>query len=50
MFIEMSALIDSGEASPEALGAIGARYGLQVDPAGTGRIAAEHGLATALPE
>ena len=50
MFVEMSALIDSGEASPEALGEIGARYGLQVDPDGTASIAAEFGLATALPE
>jgi mannose-6-phosphate isomerase-like protein (cupin superfamily) len=48
-FIELAALINSGQASPEAIGALNSAYGLHVDPAGTARIAAEHSLVTALP-
>lgn len=49
-FIEMAALIDSGDAGPETLATLSAAYGVQVDPAGTARLAAEHRLVTALPE
>jgi len=49
-FVELAALISSGEASPETIAALNNGYGLQVDPAGTASIAAEHRLVTATPE
>jgi len=49
-FVELAALISSGQASPQSIGALNSAYGLQVDPDGTASIAAEHRLVTALPE
>jgi mannose-6-phosphate isomerase-like protein (cupin superfamily) len=49
-FVELAALFGSGQASQEAITALNAEYGMRVDPEGTARIAAEHGLVTALPE
>jgi hypothetical protein len=46
----VAALITSGQASPQAIGALNTAYGLQIDPDGTASIAAEHRLVTALPE
>jgi mannose-6-phosphate isomerase-like protein (cupin superfamily) len=48
-FVELAALIDSGQAGPQAIEALNSAYGLQFDPAGTASIAAEHRLVTALP-
>jgi mannose-6-phosphate isomerase-like protein (cupin superfamily) len=49
-FVELAALIGSGNASPEAIAALNSDYGLHVDPDGTARIAAEHRLITAIPD
>jgi mannose-6-phosphate isomerase-like protein (cupin superfamily) len=49
-FVEMAALISSGQASPEAIGALNFAYGLQVDPERTASIAAEHHLVASPPE
>jgi hypothetical protein len=49
-FVELAALVSSGQASPQAIGALNPAYGLQVDPDGTASIAAEHRLVTALPQ
>jgi mannose-6-phosphate isomerase-like protein (cupin superfamily) len=46
-FVELAALISAGQASPQAIGALNSGYGLQVDPEGTARIAAEYRLVTA---
>jgi mannose-6-phosphate isomerase-like protein (cupin superfamily) len=43
-FVELAALIGSGRASPEAIAELNTGYGLQVDPLGTARIAAEYDL------
>jgi mannose-6-phosphate isomerase-like protein (cupin superfamily) len=48
-FVELAALISSGQARPEAIAALNSGYGLQVDPDGTASIATEHRLITALP-
>lgn len=45
-FAELAALIAAGQADDEAVAALSAVYGLQVDPEGTARIAAEHRLVT----
>ena len=49
-FVELAALISSGQASPQVIGTLNSTYGLQVDPDGTASIAAEYRLVTALPE
>jgi hypothetical protein len=46
-FVELAALIGSGQARPEVIAALNSAYGLQVDPEATARIAAEHRLVTA---
>ena len=48
-FAELAALIASGQMDDQALAALNAAYGLEVDPQGTAQIAAEHGLVTAPP-
>src|ERR1700746_3001663 len=48
-FVELAALLSSGQPSPQGIGALNAAYGLQVDPDRTASIAAEHRLVTALP-
>lgn len=48
-FVELAALISSGQASPEDIATLNSAYGLQFDPDGTARIAAEHRLVTTLP-
>jgi hypothetical protein len=57
-FVELAALVASGpvggEADPEsgfgqAVAALNTAYGLQVDPEGTARIAAEYRLITVPP-
>jgi mannose-6-phosphate isomerase-like protein (cupin superfamily) len=47
-FVELSALISSGQVSPAAMAALNASYGLEFDPDGTATIAAEYRLTTAL--
>jgi len=49
-FVELAALVGSGQAAPEAIATLNSRYGLAVDLDGTARIAAEHHLVSALPE
>jgi hypothetical protein len=46
-FAELASLIAAGPFDDQALGALNAAYGLQVDPEGTARIAAEYRLVTA---
>ena len=41
------ALVGSGQASPEAIGALNSAYGVQFDPDGTASIAAQHRPVTA---
>lgn len=48
-FTELAALIAAGPVDDHALGALNAAYGLQADPEGTARIAAEYRLVTAPP-
>jgi mannose-6-phosphate isomerase-like protein (cupin superfamily) len=48
-FVELAALISSGQASPPAIAALNSGYGLQVDPDGTASIATEYRLITELP-
>ena len=45
-FVELAALVNSGPVAEEAVAALNATYGLQVDPEGTARIAAEYRLVT----
>jgi len=49
-FVDMAALIGSGDAGPETLATLSTAYGVDVDPEGTTRIAAEHRLVTVIPE
>lgn len=46
-FAELAALIAAGPLDDGALAVLNAAYGLQVDPEGTARIAAEYRLVTA---
>ncbi len=43
-FDELAAMMEDPDFDPVSLGELGARYGLDVDPEGTARIAQEHGL------
>ncbi len=45
-FVELAALVTSGPVDGDAVAALNAAYGLQVDPNGTARIAAEYRLVT----
>jgi mannose-6-phosphate isomerase-like protein (cupin superfamily) len=45
-FAELAALVASGLADTDAIAALNSGYGLQADPDGTARIAAEHRLVT----
>jgi mannose-6-phosphate isomerase-like protein (cupin superfamily) len=45
-FVELAALISSGQASPQAIEALNSAYGLHFDLDGTATIAAEHRLVT----
>jgi quercetin dioxygenase-like cupin family protein len=47
LFVELAALMDSDPGDVEAVAALGARYGIDADPAATARIVAEHGLVEA---
>jgi mannose-6-phosphate isomerase-like protein (cupin superfamily) len=49
-FVELAALISSGQASPEAIVALNSVYGLHVDLEGTAGIATERRLVTAVPD
>jgi mannose-6-phosphate isomerase-like protein (cupin superfamily) len=44
LFVELAGLLESDPGDVNAIAALGARYGVEMDPAGTGRIVAEHGL------
>jgi len=48
-FSQLAALIAAGPVDDQALGALNAAYGLQVDPAGTAQIATEYRLITSPP-
>ena len=43
-FDELAAMMAQPDFDPVSLGELGARYGLDVDPEGTARVCAEHGL------
>lgn len=45
-FVELAVLVNAGPVDGEAVAALNAAYGLQVDPEGTARIAAEYRLVT----
>jgi quercetin dioxygenase-like cupin family protein len=44
LFVELAGLMESDPGNVEAIAALGARYGVEMDPSSTGRIVAEHGL------
>jgi mannose-6-phosphate isomerase-like protein (cupin superfamily) len=48
-FVELSDLVAAGSFDRQAIAALNAAYGLDVDPDGTARIAAEHRLVTVPP-
>jgi hypothetical protein len=48
-FVELAALLAAGPVDDQAVAALNSAYGLQVDPEGTARIAAEYRLVTVLP-
>jgi mannose-6-phosphate isomerase-like protein (cupin superfamily) len=49
-FVELASLVASGSVDGGAVAALNSAYGLQVDPDGTARIAAEYRLVTVPPE
>jgi hypothetical protein len=48
--VELASLVASGPVDGGAVAALNSAYGLQVDPDGTARIAAEYRLVTVPPE